>query len=63
MIANIIASIYYYLMGLNILVFGHLSFVPCLFAQLAFYFMTETLPLISFINLQNRLVTLYGLDP
>ena len=63
LVANIIASINYYMMGQGILIFGHLSFIPCLFSQLSFYFLTETLPLIAFIKLQNKLVSLHGLDP
>lgn len=45
------ASVCYYLMSEGHLIFGQLSLVPCLFAQLAFYFITEMLPLISFIQL------------
>lgn len=59
--SNTGAAICYYLMGQNLLTFGHLNFIPCLFAQLAFYFLTETLPLISFIGLQNKFVEINGM--
>ena len=48
-------------MGRHLLVFGHLTFVPCLFAQLAFYSLTEMLPLLSFVQLQNKFVEINGL--
>ena len=59
--SNIGSSICYCLMGRHLLVFGHLTFVPCLFAQLAFYSLTEMLPLLSFVQLQNKFVEINGL--
>lgn len=60
--SNICSAVFYYLMGQGVLKFGHLTFVPCLFAMLAFYLLTEMLPLISYVQLQNKLVELHGLQ-
>lgn len=59
--SNVTASIFYYEMGKGDLIFGHFSLVPCALMQLVFYLLTETVPLISFIQLQNKLIELHGL--
>ena len=47
--SNICAAIGYYLMGRGVIIFGNEYFIFSLLIQLTFYFLTETVPLLSFI--------------
>ena len=53
---NFVGAIVYYLLSKKIIIFGHMSFFPCLICMLLFFGLTELLPTFGFVYMQNKLV-------
>ena len=56
LVANVCGAVGYFLLSHGTLIFGHLSFFPCLICMLLFFGLTETLPMYGFVQMQNKLV-------
>lgn len=61
--ANVAGAIGYFLLSKGVLIFGHLSFIPCLICMLLFFGLTETLPMYGFVQMQNKLVDIEFGEP
>ena len=53
---NTVSVIFFFFMANNSLVFGRMSFIWCLLAQLTFFGLSELVPIISFVYVSHKFV-------